>query len=106
MTRGSKPKRKRKQITRKPRTRRTPRVRKNAVAVNAEFKREVATQHAPIESLRKTVALEKSRADRATAAERGGRKTAPGRNDGVGLGFVAVVEYGRKRRNARQPVSA
>jgi hypothetical protein len=39
----------------------------NEVSVNAEFKREVATQHTLIDSLRKQVAQEKTRADRATA---------------------------------------
>jgi hypothetical protein len=42
----------------------------NEVAVNAEYKHEVATQHTLIESLRKEVALQKSRAARATAQVR------------------------------------
>jgi hypothetical protein len=42
----------------------------NEVTVNSEYKHEVATQHTLIEALRKEVALQKSRADRATAQAR------------------------------------
>jgi hypothetical protein len=42
----------------------------NEVTVNAEYKHEVATQHALIASLRKNLALQKSRADRSSAQTR------------------------------------
>jgi hypothetical protein len=40
----------------------------NEIAVNGEYKREVATQHALIASLRKEVALQKAHADRVQAS--------------------------------------
>jgi hypothetical protein len=42
----------------------------NEVTVNAEYKHEVATQHTLVESLRKEVVLQRSRADRAIAQVR------------------------------------
>jgi hypothetical protein len=42
----------------------------NEVTINAEYKHEVATQHTLVESLRKDVALQRSRADRAVAQAR------------------------------------